>query len=368
MASKKILLVDDMPSGSRYLVDRLQAQGYLTELASSGPAALEAIQRAAPDLVLLDVVMPGMSGYEVCREIRRNPATEALPVIMVTALDPAEERVRGLEAGADEFLSAPVHWPELLARVRSLLRVKELLDTVRTQARQLEELNRTLEAKVREQVQQIECLNRLRRFLSPQVAELVVSMGSDCLESHRRDIAVVCCDLRNFTAFAERAEPEETINVLRQYHRVIGGLVTQYDGTLDHFSGDGVVVFFNDPIPCERPARQATGLAVLMQRQVGELIVDWRHSGHDLGFGVGVAAGFATVGLVGYEGRHEYAATGSTVCLAARFCERARDGQVLLGERVRIELGSDQAVKYLGDLSYKGFATPVPTYMLQARS
>ncbi|MGH7416825.1 MAG: response regulator, partial [Candidatus Rokuibacteriota bacterium] len=263
----RVLVVDDTPVNLKLLADLLAAKGYAVVTATSGAEALVKVEADAADLVLLDVMMPGMSGYEVCRKIRENPATAMLPVVMVTALDPAQERVKGIEAGADDFLSKPIHQPELLARVRSLLRVKTLWD-------QLAELNRTLEERVTEQVGQLERLGRLKRFFSPQLAEAIVTGGAeDPLKSHRREVTVVFLDLRGFTAFAETAEPEEVMGVLREYHAAMGELILAHEGTLERFTGDGMMIFFNDPVPVANPAERAVRMAVAMRDRVTELSV-----------------------------------------------------------------------------------------------
>jgi DNA-binding response OmpR family regulator len=207
----KILVVDDTPKNVKLLAVILTAKGYDVLTALSGREALARVEAEQPDLVLLDVVMPEMSGYEVCGKIRENPATQMLPVVMVTALDPGEERIKGLDAGADDFLTKPINQPELLARVRSLLRIKQLYDTVQTQAAQLSDWNKTLENRVQEQLAQLERLGRLKRFFSPQLAELIVAGDAeDPLKTHRREVTVV---LRGFTAFTETSEPEETMDV-----------------------------------------------------------------------------------------------------------------------------------------------------------
>src|SRR5262249_36931733 len=258
--------------------------------ATSGTNALERIAQNNPDLVLLDVVMPGMSGYEVCKRIRDNPATATLPVVMVTALDPATERIKGIEAGADDFVTKPINQPELLARVRSLLRIRSLYD-------QLEDANRTLESRVREQVDQLERLGRLKRFFSPQLAELILKGGAeDPLKSHRRELTVVFFDLRGFTSFAETAEPEEVMSVLRDYHGELGQLILAHEGTLERFAGDGMMVFFNDPVPVPDPAQRAVKLAVAAQAKTRELTDRWRKLGFELDLGVGIAQGYATIG------------------------------------------------------------------------
>src|SRR5918992_1997988 len=209
----KLLVVDDTPKNVKLLADILTARGYNVVTAASGAEALSQVEAQRPDLVLLDVVMPEMSGYEVCRKLRSNPATQLLPIVMVTALDPGQERIKGLDAGADDFLTKPINQAELLARVRSLLRIKGLYDTVGDLARQLAENNRTLEARVADQVAQLDRLSRLKRFFTAPLAEMILAGDADDpLKSHRREITVVFLDLRGFTAFAETAEPEEVMN------------------------------------------------------------------------------------------------------------------------------------------------------------
>ena len=254
----KILVVDDVAMNVKLLADLLAAKGYRTCTAASGREALAALESEHPDLVLLDVMMPGMSGYEVCEAIRANPAHAMLPVVLVTALDPAQERAKGLDAGADDFLSKPVSQAELLARVRSLLRIKSLYDELLRQKSELAELNRTLEQRVEDGVRQLEKVGRLKRFFSPQLAELIVAGGAeDPLKSHRREITVVFLDLRGFTSFTENAEPEDVMGVLGEYHAAIGKLVLEHEGTLERFTGDGIMVFFNDPVEVPDPALRA---------------------------------------------------------------------------------------------------------------
>jgi class 3 adenylate cyclase len=361
--AQRILVVDDTPLNVKLLADLLAVEGYAVETAESGASGLRKVASFAPDLVLLDVVMPGMSGYEVCTRLRADPATEALPVVLVTALDPEAERIKGLEAGADEFLSKPVNRAELLARVRSLLRIKSLHDRVQAQAAELARFNEALEAKVREQVDEIERLARLRRFLSPQVAEAVVSSGEEAmLASHRALIATVFCDLRGFTAFSETAEPEEAMEVLQAYHQAMGELIHRHGGTIDHRAGDGIMVIFNDPLPCEDPAREAVRMALCMRGKMAELGAGWRKLGHRLGFGVGVSLGYATVGVVGFEGRYDYTANGSAVNLAARLSDEAGDGQILVSQRANTAIEGSVATEPVGELTLKGLHAPVSVY------
>jgi class 3 adenylate cyclase/CheY-like chemotaxis protein len=352
----RLLVVDDTPVNLKLLADLLMARGYTVTTATSGAEALARIEAEPPDLVLLDVMMPGMSGYEVCRKIRDNPATAMLPVVMVTALDPAQERVKGIEAGADDFLSKPIHQPELLARVRSLLRVKMLWD-------QVAELNRTLEGRVAEQVAQLERLGRLRRFFSPQLAEAILSGGADDpLRSHRREITVVFLDLRGFTAFAETAEPEEIMGVLHEYHAAMGQLILEHEGTLERFTGDGMMIFFNDPTPVPDPQERAVRMALAMRERVDELVRGWRKRGYELDFGVGIAQGYATLGAVGFEGRWDYGAIGTVTNLAARLCGEAQPGQILVPRRLHAALEDLVEAVPVGEMALKGFSRPVSVY------
>jgi adenylate cyclase len=297
-----------------------------------------------------------MSGYDVCRKIRENPVTAMLPVVMVTALDPTQERVKGIEAGADDFLTKPINQPELLARVKSLLRIKVLHD-------ELADWNRTLEQRVEQQLAQLDRLERLKRFFSPQLAELIVSGETeDPLKSHRREITVVFLDLRGFTAFAETAEPEEVMAVLREYHTVMGRLILKYDGTLERFTGDGMMIFFNDPVPVPDAAERAVRMATGMRVQVDELLAKWRRSGYELDFGVGIAQGYATIGAIGFEGRMDYGAIGTVTNMAARLCGEAKPRQILIHQRVLGAVESLVEVEDLGSLTLKGFSRPVPAY------
>lgn len=357
----RILIVDDQPMNIKLLADALRLQGYEVDSAASGREALEKIDDDAPDLVLLDVVMPEMNGYEVCRAVRARHETQILPVIMVTALDPHEERIKGLEAGADDFLTKPVNQQELMARVRSLLRIKSLHDTVQDQARELVALNRDLECRVAEQVTELQRLSQLKRFFSPQLAARIVAGGAqDPLASHRREITVVFLDLRGFTSFAEKAEPEEVMALLREFHAAMGELILGYEGTLERFTGDGLMVFFNDPEPIPRPVEHAVRMALAMRDRAAQLEGRWRKLGYDLGLAIGLAHGFATLGAIGFEARLDYAAIGSVTNLAARLCGEAKAGQILVSQRVLCDVEDLVDTEPVGDLVLKGFVKPLP--------
>ena len=357
-----ILTVDDQPPNLRLLEAVLSPQGYQVITASSGEQALELLHSSNIDLVLLDIMMPGIDGYQVCQRIRSEPSTAFLPVVMITASGD-HEKTRAIKAGADDFISKPFHHGELLARVASLARIKRYYDTIIRQAGELAQWNAELETRVRTQLEDLQRVNRLRRFLSPQVAELVINSGDDSfLRSHRREIVVVFCDLRGFTPFAESSEPEEVMAVLEEYHAALGELIFRYQGTLERFTGDGLMVFFNDPIPLDEPARRAVEMALAMRDRVGTLTDGWSRLGHDLGFGVGIAQGFATLGRIGYEGRYDYAAIGSVTNLAARLCGEAHPGQILVAQRVFHAVENHTVGELVGVLDLRGFSRSIPAY------
>lgn len=231
---------------------------------------------------------------------------------------------------------------------------------------EVQELNRDLEGRVAAQVEELERLGRLRRFLSPQVADAIVSSGDESLlGSHRALIATLFCDLRGFTAFCESAEPEEAIEVLQAYHQKMGKIIHEHEAGVDHRAGDGIMVIFNDPLPCEDPAGEAVRMAIAMRSEMAELCASWRRLGHRLGFGIGISLGYATVGMVGFEGRYEYTASGTAVNLAARLCDHAGDGEILLSPRayraVEEEIGGEAA----GELDLKGFSAPVEVFRVK---
>jgi len=361
--SAKVLVVDDMPMNVKMLADILGFKGYQVVTAAGGNEALAKVELEKPDLVLLDVMMPDLDGYAVCRAIRANAKTAILPVVMVTALDPAQERVKGLEAGADDFLSKPINQPELLARVRSLLRIKAFHDQVQAQAQELADWNRTLEQRVADGVRQLEQMGRLKRFLSPQIADLIVGgAGDDPLKSHRREITVAFLDLRGFTAFIETADPEEVMGVLHEYHAEMGRLIIEHNGTIEHFAGDGIMIFFNDPVLIENPAEQAVRMAIRMQTGMGALSQDWKKRGYELHMGIGIAQGYATLGMIGFEGRRDYGAIGPVTNLASRLCSEAKAGQILVAQKVFGLIEELVTAEPVGELSVKGFHKPVPAF------
>ena len=368
----RILIVDDTPTNVDILAKRLSAHGYEILTAGDGEEGLALAREQQPDLILLDIMMPKMDGIEVCQHVKGDASLPFIPIILITAKSDPKDVVAGLEAGAEEYLTKPVEQTALVARVKSMLRIKELHDKSQEQAARLEaqaaelvDLNQGLEQRVAEQLTELERVSQLKRFFSPQLAELIVSSGDDkFMKSHRQEITVVFCDLRNFTAFSSTAEPEEQLRVLREYHNAVGSLIFRFEATLEHFAGDGVMAFFNDPVPCPDPAVRAIKMAIAMRDEVGELCKKWEKAGFELGFGVGIALGHATLGQVGFEGQFHYMAIGSVANLASRLCDQAKDGQILITQRVYADVEDMVEVEPVAEFTFKGFHKPVPAYQV----
>jgi class 3 adenylate cyclase len=359
----RILVVDDNAPNREMLGRRLEREGHRIELAGSGAQALELLRREPIDLVLLDVMMPEMDGYEVLRRLKADPALNAIPVLMISALDELDSVVRCIELGAEDYLPKPFEPVLLRARIGACLEKKRLRDRDAQHVKELADWNRTLEQRVAEQVSLVERLGRLKRFFSPQLAELIVAGGADDpLKTHRRDVTVCFLDLRGFTAFAETVEPEEVMGVLRDYHGEMGKLILGHEGTLERFTGDGMMVFFNDPLPVPNPGERAVRMALAMRDRVGELIGKWRKLGYELDLGIGIAQGYATLGAIGFEGRWDYAAIGPVTNLAARLCDEAKPGQILISKRVLAAVDGLLEVESAGELVLEGFPRPVPAF------
>ena len=357
--SSRILVVDDQRANVEMMAGVLRGRGYSVFTALNGEQALEQVREVRPDLVVSDILMPGMDGYELCRRLRASSDTALLPVVLVTSLDAQAERIKGLEAGADDFLSKPVNWEELFARVRSLMRVKSLQD-------QLKQVNSELEERVREQVSQLERLSRLKRFFSRPVAEAIVAGGEEALEPHRREITAVFLDLRGFTAFTDRADPDQVMELLRAYHATLGLTVDEYGGTLEHFAGDGVMIFFSDPLPVDRPAERAIRMALALQQAFTPISTAWSQLGHEVGLGIGIAQGESTLGVIGFEQRWEYAAIGNVPNLAARLCGTARAGEIVLDAQTEQDVAHMAETVPVGPLTLRGFQQPVAAFRLKS--
>jgi adenylate cyclase len=354
-----VLVVDDDAINRSILARGLELDGHRVSAAENGRQALDLLHAQPFDVVLLDVLMPELDGYDTLARIVDDETLRHIPVIMVSALEEVESVARCLEMGAQDYLSKPFNPVLLRARINGCLMRKRLDDTIRAHAEELAEWNRTLNARVDEQVEEIERMSRLRRFLSPQIADAILAAGADsALESHRSEITAVFCDLRGFTRFAEVIEPEDVMRVLRQYHNAMGEIIFEYGATLEHFEGDGMMMFFNDPIPVADPTNRAVRMAVAMRDRAAELAAAWRRHGYDLGFGVGVARGYATLGRIGFEGRFDYGAVGSVVNMASRLGNAAAADQILISLRVFAEVEDVVDAEPAGELELKGFHGP----------
>jgi class 3 adenylate cyclase len=349
----RILVVDDVADNVEILRMRLGALGYEVIVAEDGEQALAKVAAELPDLVLLDIMMPKIDGLEVVRRMKADASLPFIPVILVTAKASPKDVVAGLDAGGDDYLTKPIDHGALVARVRAMLRIKALQDQVR-------ELNQGLEAKVQAQVGELERVGRLKRFLAPQLAQAIISAGDEkILDNHRREVAAFFCDLRGFTSFSETAEPEDIMALLAEYHGAVGPLIRKYEGTLDRFTGDGMLVFFNDPLPCPDPAERAARLALEMRAAVDKLIPVWARRGHTLGFGIGMAQGYATLGRIGFEDRFDYTAIGAVINLAARLCADAKDGQILTTGRLALAIEGTIEMEDLGEHPVRGMSKPI---------
>jgi adenylate cyclase len=361
----RILVVDDVSQNVRLLEAVLAPRGYDVVSATDGASALELVESAKPDLVLLDVMMPPPDGYEVCRRLREDDDTAVLPVIMVTAS--TDEKTKAIQAGADDLIAKPFDHDELLTRIRSLLRIKRYHDTIKAQTEELLDLNRTLEERVRTQVQELERVRKLRRFLSPQLADAIVSSDDHTiLRSHRREVAMLFADIRGWTSFVDTVEPEELMQVLGEFHDTIGGLVGQFDATVGFLEGDGVQLFFNDPVEVPDAALRAVRLGCALRERMAELTPLWRKRGYELDVGAGIALGYATCGEVGFEGRSDYAAIGAVTNLASRLADEAAAGQVLIAPRLLAEVEAHVEVEPAGEFTLKGFQRPVTAFNVVA--
>jgi adenylate cyclase len=359
----KVLVVDDTEMNRDMLCSLLEADGHKSAVAENGRLALEILKAKPFDLVLLDVMMPEMNGYQVLEHVKSDSSLRDIPVIVLSALDEIGSVVRCIELGAEDYLPKPFDPVLLRARIGACLEKKRLRDQEIRLRSELAEWNKKLEQRVQEQVTQLERLGRLKRFFSPQLAELIVSGDAeDPLKTHRREITVVYLDLRGFTAFAETAEPEEVMGVLHEYHAAMGKLILQYEGTLEHFAGDGMMIFFNDPVPIANPAEQAIRMTLAMRERVKDLTLKWRKLGYELDFGVGIAQGYATIGAIGFEGRWEYGAIGTVPNLAARLCGEAKPGEILVTQRLVAKVEDLADIEPVGEVALKGFHRPVPAY------
>lgn len=360
-----VLIVDDEPKFADVMAACIRSLGYDIIIAHSGEEGCSLADRCPPDLILTDVNMPRMSGLDFCRRLREQETFREVPIIMVTAAASEKEIAEGFEAGADDYVTKPIRMLELTARVRSMLRIRDARLSLQTANTALNHLNSRLENRVREQVNELQRINRLRRFFSPQIVNAVLSDTShDLLREHRSEVTVVFLDLRRFSPFAERHPPETVIETIRRFHQAIGPVIFEHQATLERFTGDGLMIFLGDPEPMPDHPMRAVQLCRDIQRRHAPMQRDWQERGYDLGLGMGMATGIASLGLIGFEERLDYAAIGVVTNLAARLCAQAEDGQILVSESTRSRLDRSIAIQSLGPCSLKGFSSPQDVFAL----
>lgn len=356
--ANKILIVDDDPLTLDLLEQELSGNGYAVERAAGGTEALDKVETFRPDVILLDYGLPDLDGIEVLRRLRQDDRYKAVPVIVVTGRGAQEDKVKGLDAGADDYVVKPFDQVELLARVRSMVRIKEMHDS-------LEQWNRTLREQVRQQVAEVQRLARLKRYLSPQIAETVLQGDEETLtKGHRREVTVVSVRLRGFTEFAETTEPEEVFAFLKAFHAEMGELIFLFEGTVERLAGDELAIFFNDPVPVEDHTERAVRMALEIRDRVHDLREEWLKAGYALDVSVGVAAGYATLGEIGFEGRRDYAAVGNVANLVGRLADTGKGGQVLTTQKTLSRVEDLVEAEPLEEVRLPGFARPVPVFNL----
>ena len=365
-----VLVVDDDAINRALLRGYLEREGHTVTLAADGAEALEIVASRSFDALLLDVIMPGMDGFAVLERLRGDGRLRRLPVIMISAVEDTDAVVRCIEMGAEDFLAKPFDPVLLRARINGCLAKHRLHDleeehqrTLHDHAAELQELNRQLASRVAEQVAELERMGQLRSFFSPQVAELILSSEGGLVD-HRRQIAVVVCRLAGFTAFSEAVAPEVVMGVLRQFHETVGALVPRFDATVGDFSGDRVMLYFNDPIPSPDPAARAGRLGVALRDDMATLLDVWRKQDYHLDFGAAISLGYATLGQVGFEGHYQYGAVGPVVNVAGGLCEHARSGELLIDQAAYAAVEDVVEAEPVGDFELEGISRPRPAYRI----
>ncbi|MBX9844316.1 MAG: response regulator [Xanthobacteraceae bacterium] len=344
-----ILVVDDEPDLEALVLQKFRRQiqnGTVKFLfAREGVEALEVLSaNGGVDLVVTDINMPKMDGLALLQKLQESE--QQVSTIIVSAYGDMVNIRTAMNRGAFDFLTKPIDFADLEATIDKTIRHVQALREARERQAEAEQ-----------------AYSRLRRFLSPQVADLIVSSGAEKqLESHRREISALFCDLRGFTGFSESSDPEDVMTLLREYHAAIGTIIYKYNGTLERFAGDGIMVIFNDPVPLPNPPLTAVQMALEMRDAVEALMGKWRRLGHELGFGIGISHGYATLGTIGFEGRFDYAAIGPVSNVASRLCDAAQPGQILISTRVLLAVEDVVTVEPAGELTLKGISRPVAVH------
>ena len=358
-APATVLVVDDDPLNRQLLSMSIGHLGHTVIEAGNGLEAIETLGQHSVDVVLTDIEMPEMDGYGLLEHRAGHDRLKAIPFIVISGVDEMASIIQCIGLGAEDYLPKPFDPVLLHARLGACLDKKRMTD-------ELQQLNEHLAERVDEKVAEVERLNSLRRFVSPQLAEALAVGGEAILASHRREITAFFCDLRGFTAFSETAEPEEVMDVLREFHHAVGPMIFEHDGTIAQFTGDGMLVFFNDPVKLDDPAWNAVRLAVAMRDRTAELSAEWKRRGHELELGIGIAVGYATCGEIGFDGRTEYTAIGTVVNLSARVCAIAAGGQILVTNKVFAAVEDRVDAMPMGDVEFRGLSRPVPIHEVTA--
>lgn len=351
----KILVVDDNPQNVQIMKARLTTQDYDVSEAFDGEEALKMVELILPDLILLDVMMPKMDGFQVCEKLKSNDKTKLIPIIIVSARSGTEDILKGLELGADEYLPKPFEHQELLSRVKNMLKL-------RMAQKELQALNQGLEKKVQDQVKAVQASKQLERYFSPLVVKSILERGETKLLNSRKLLTIFVSDIDNFTGISELSEPEDVINLLNEYFSEMSKITFKYGGTLDKFLGDGILIFFGDPIPQEDHAKRAVEMGIEMQSKIEELREHWKVAGHDLRVSIGIVTGYVTVGNIGPEDRLDYTVIGNQVNVAFRLCSEANPGDILVGHRTQSLVEKDFNFDKVGEITVKGIKSPITTY------
>lgn len=360
-----ILIVDDTPANLD-LVGGLLGDHYQLKIANSGERALKLLEeKSLPDLILLDVVMPGLSGWDVCSQLKQNPLLKDIPVIFLTAQAEVQDETRGFEVGAVDYITKPIYPATLLARVKTHLRLKEVADYLKDNNTLLEREGQKRAEELLEQKEQLHRLGLLKRFFSEAVANQIMQPGGeDLLKPHRKEVSIVFCELKGFNRIVSEAEPEEVLEILRDYHRIVDEQASKFKGTIDRFGNSNAMIIFNDPAPVEDFSVYALNMAQEVQRLFQDIQEKWKSLKLNIGVGVGVARGFATLGIIGSENRVDYAAIGPVTNLAANLCNNAKDGEIIFDLKTYDALRLSHEITKIGFVSLTGFVRPVETFKL----
>lgn len=366
LENKNILIVDDIQDNVLILKSMLKRFKVNATGCNSGDQALKLIHENKPHLILLDINMPGLSGFDVCTRIREDPEVQDIGIILLTASNNIEKTIEGFSLGADDYLTKPFHYMEMLARVHSVITMRSYQDRLRNANEQLDLFNKNLENIVEQQVNELESVNRLRRYFSPQLVKTFMERSNMPFVNERKNITVIFLDLRNFTPFTEIFSHEIVMETICDFHTTCGPIIFKYNATLERFTGDGLMCFLGAPEELETHPDQAVKMAIELNNSMKQLEQKWKDNLYGLELGIGVATGEASTGLIGFEGRWDYAAIGSATNLAARLCGNAKGGEILLSESTQELLTDDYPLEFIGPVQFKGFKEATNVYSIKS--